>query len=69
MLDGLIQREPKNAEALTTRSAWALQDGDVEAAVTSGRAATEADPDNAIGHLALGRALAKKRDTQAPSRR
>ena len=57
MLAGLIQREPRNAEALTTRSIWALQDGDVAGAVASSRAATEADPGFAIAHLALGRAL------------
>jgi len=62
MLDGLIQRDPTSAEALTTRSVWALQDGDVEAAVTSGRAATQANPGYANAHLALGRALAKKPD-------
>ena len=62
ILAALIQREPRNAEALTTRSAWALQDGDVAGAVASGRAATEADPRSAIAHLALGRALVQNRD-------
>ena len=69
MLAGLIQREPKNAEALTTRSTWALQDGDVAGAVASGRAATEADPRSAIAHLALGRALSRIVTPMAPSRR
>ena len=65
MLTALIQQEPKNAEALTTRSTWALQDGEIETAVTSGRAATEADPKSAAAYLALGRALAKKGDAGA----
>ena len=63
ILAGLIQREPKNAEALTTQSSWALQDGNIETAVASGRAAAEADPGAAMAHLALGRALAKNQDT------
>ena len=42
--------------------------GDVEAAVTSARAATEADPRNAVAHLALGRALAPGRVVRPPSR-
>ena len=62
VLAGLIEREPKNAEALTTQSVWALQDSNLEAAVASGRAAAEADPGAAMAHLALGRALAKKGD-------
>jgi putative PEP-CTERM system TPR-repeat lipoprotein len=64
VLDRVIQREPTNPEALTTRSSWALQDGDVETAATSGRAATQANADSAFAQLTLGRALAKKGDNE-----
>ena len=69
MLAGLIQREPKNAEALTTQSAWALQDGDVEAAVASGRAATGADPDQRRRISPWGVPSPRIETPKAPSRR
>jgi len=62
MLAELIQRDSTNAEALTVQSSWALQDGDVAAALASSRAATAADPNSATAYLALGRALLRNSD-------
>lgn len=65
MVDELIAREPQNAAALTTLSAWQLEARNVADAVQAARAATEADPSSAAAQLALGRALAANREPEA----
>ena len=64
-LDELIEKEPRNAAALTLKSDWQLEDRDLAGALTSARAATGADPASARAHFALGRAQLENRDRSA----
>ena len=64
-LEDLLKKEPRNVGALTLQSGWRLEDGDAEGALSSARAATEADPTAASAHFALGRAQAAHYDNDA----
>jgi tetratricopeptide (TPR) repeat protein len=64
-LEDLLKKEPRNVEALTLQADWRREDGDAAGAVTSARAATEANPAAASAHFALGRAQAAQYDNEA----
>ncbi len=57
MIEGLLEKEPRNVAALTLKSTWQLRDGDTAGAIKTARAATEADPASAPAQFALGQSL------------
>lgn len=66
MLNELLAREPRNVRALALKSRWQLRAKDIDGAMTTGVAATEADPVSAEAHLALAHAqMAKGQDEVA----
>ena len=61
LLDDLIAKEPRNADAMSLKSSWQRADGDLDAAVATARLAVSADPASARAQYMLGVALAETR--------
>jgi tetratricopeptide (TPR) repeat protein len=58
LLDEVIKKEPRNADARTLQSTWQLRDRNSDGALKAARAAVDADPASATAQFALAQAQA-----------
>ena len=66
VIDDVLQREPRNALALTTKARLFLADGRSDLALERARQAVEADARSPQAHLTLGRVLVVTSDAKGP---
>jgi tetratricopeptide (TPR) repeat protein len=65
LVDEVLVKDPKNAQALLARSALLAGSGKIDAAVEAAKAAAVDDPQSADAQFALGRLYASKNDVDA----